>query len=518
MLIIGLLAVTCAEAFLRIGRAAIMGWVGTRFVHRLGVGALDSILDADILSFSKEAMGGYLERFQSIEALREFYSGQSALVVVDLPFVAVYLALIAVIAGWLVAIPIVLLGVAILLAVVMGRWLRTAIADRTKTDDQRNNFIIEALTGVHTVKSMALEPQMQRRYERLQGTSAEKIARLSTITSINQGLGNMLSQISMVAVVSIGSLYVITGDLTMGALAATTMLTGRTIQPVTRAMSIWTQYQRTRLSYERLGGILDLPSDIPVGAKKISALRGAIALENVGFTFPGSDKPLFSNVNLSIEQGETIGIIGDNGVGKSTLLMLLAGILKPTTGRILYDGRDVAGIDPRSLAREIGFMPQRAAVFGGTLLENLTMFRRGDAIEEAVEIVNGVGLHSFVTSMPQGLDTRLAESVVETLPDGVKQRIGVVRALIGSPPVILFDDANAGLDYAADTALRGLLADIRGRQTMVLVSFRPSLQRLCDKVWRLTDEGLTPVKLPDNPAAQPVAQPSVHQRPNTVAA
>lgn len=506
ILVLGLLGVTLAEAFLRIGRSAIMGWVGARFVHRLGVGALDAILDSDILAFSKQAVGGYLDRLQAIEALREFYSGQSALVVVDLPFVAVFLGLIALISGWMVLIPIALLLVAVGLAWAMGHWLRGAIAARTQTDDQRNNFIIEALTGIHTIKSMALEPQMQRRYERLQGRSAERVANLSTITSINQGVGNVLSQVSMVAVVSIGCFSVIDGTLTMGALAATTMLTGRAIQPVTRAMSIWTQYQRTRMSHERLSGILDLPSDIPVGAKPVSGLRGAIRLENVGFQFPGSSEPLFSGVNLEIEPGQTVGIVGSNGVGKSTLLLLIAGILRPTEGRILFDGRDAAGIDPRSLGEHIGFMPQQAALFGGTLLENLTMFRRGPEIQEAIEIVRKVGLGDFVTGLPRGLDTRLAESVVESLPDGVKQRIGVVRALVGSPPVILFDDANAGLDYGADAALRALLTEIRGRQTMVLVSFRPSIQRLSDQIWALTPTGLKRAELPVVPPVKPAAE------------
>lgn len=499
ILMFGLLTITLAEAFLRIGRSAIMGWIGAKFVHRLGVGALDAILDADILAFSKQAVGGYIDRFQGMEALREFYTGQSALVVVDLPLVVVYLALIALIAGWLVFIPIGLLVTAIALAWIMGRWLRSAITARTQTDDQRNNFVIEALTGIHTVKSMALEPQMLRRYERLQGKAAERVAHLSAITSINQGIGNLLSQASMVAVVSVGCFLVIDGTLSMGALAATTMLTGRTIQPVARAMSIWTQYQRTRLSHDRLAGILELPTDVPTGAQKIGGLRGAVALEDVSFSYPGADEPLFSNVNLTIEPNRTIGIVGDNSVGKSTLLLMMAGVLKPTEGRILFDGRDGSGIDPRCIAEHVGFMPQRVALFGGTLLENLTMFRRGSAIDEAIEIVHRIGLSGFVTGLPRGLDTPLAESAVETLPDGVKQRIGVVRALIGAPPVLLFDDANAGLDYGADASLRALLSDIKGRQTMVIVSFRPSLLRLCDEVWRLTAEGLSPVeKAPEN--------------------
>lgn len=521
ILMFGLLTITLAEAFLRIGRSAIMGWIGAKFVHRLGVGALDAILDADVLAFSKQAVGGYLDRFQGMEALREFYSGQSALVVVDLPLVVVYLALIALIAGWLVFIPIGLLVTAIALAWIMGRWLRSAISARTQTDDQRNNFVIEALTGIHTVKSMALEPQMLRRYERLQGKAAERVAHLSAITSINQGIGNLLSQASMVAVVSVGCFLVIDGTLSMGALAATTMLTGRTIQPVARAMSIWTQFQRTQLAHDRLAGILELPSDVPAGGQKIGGLRGSIALEDVSFSYPGTDKPLFANVNLAIEPNRTVGIVGDNSVGKSTLLLMMAGVLKPTEGRILFDGRDASGIDPRSIGEHIGFMPQRVAVFGGTLLENLTMFRRGPAIDEAIEIVDQVGLSDFVTGLPRGLDTPLAESAVESLPDGVKQRIGVVRALIGAPPVILFDDANAGLDYAADACLRSLLDDIKGRQTMVIVSFRPSLLRLCDEVWRLTADGLSPVERAANQPPQTGAAPVASPAPgavNTVAA
>ncbi len=505
-LILGLCGVVVAEAALRIGRSYIMSWTGAQFEHATATEAFDRIVSADVATFEREEPGSYLDRLQGLDGLREYYSGQAALVLVDLPYVFLYIGLIWFIAGWLVIIPLILLAVFTGFAMLVGRSMREAMRRRSETDERRYNFIIEALSGIHTIKSMAMEPVMQRRYERLQSQSAEAVFDLTRISAISQGLGSTFGQIAMVAIVCAGSFLVIDNTLTIGALAASTMLAGRALQPILRSMGLWTQFQGVRLARQRLEHVFSLPTEgaVPAAPASVTAapdFEGKIELQNVSFQFAEGQPLLLDDVSLKIEPGEAIGLTGDNGTGKSTVLSLIMGLLRPTTGRILIDDRDVAEMDPLSLRAQIGYMPQKGGLFRGTLLDNLTMFRDGEAIERAIDLSRAIGLEDVITRLPRGLDTRLGETSVETLPDGVRQRIVIVRALVGLPPIVLFDNASASLDQASDRRLSTVLERYRGARTLVIVSHRPSLLRLCDRCYRIADGKLNPFEL--TPSAPP---------------
>ncbi len=511
IMVIGLCGVVLVEAALRVGRSYIMIWIGARFEHTGAVAAFDRILKADIGRFEREEAGTYVARLQGMDALREFYSGQAALVLVDLPFVAIYIGVIWFIAGWLVVIPVALLVCFAVLSLTIGARLRTAVKRRSQTDERRHNFIIETLSGVHTVKSMAMEPLMIRRHERLQAQSADAVYELSRLNSLSQGLGGAFSQIAMVAIVSIGSLSVIANTLTIGALAATILLTGRALQPVLRAMGLWTQFQGIRLARQRIDEIYALPLEDttasepngPSGSRS-PTLIGAMTLDAVSFRYRDDGPSILDNVSLVIRSGEAIGITGDNGTGKSTIVNLMSGICRPSQGRVLIDDRDMTTMDPVALRAQIGHMPQSGALFRGTLLDNLTMFREGDVVERAIDLAQALGLDEVITRMPRGLDTRLGETTVDTLPDGVKQRIIMVRALVDQPQIILFDNANAALDQQSDQRLGILLQRYRGSRTMVIASHRPSLLRMCDRCYRVIDGQLHQIDIPR--AALPQAE------------
>ena len=507
VLMLMLAGVVVLEAVLRVLRSYIMSWSGARFEHQLGTDAFTRMLRADVVRFEMEAPGAYLDKLQGIDSLREYYSGQAAATVVDTPFILLFLILIWMIGGNLVLIPIGLLVVFVAVSWWIGQRLHAAIERRASMDDRRYNFMIEALSSVHTVKSMAMEPLMLRRYERLQAQSAESVVEMSQLASMSQGLSQAFGQISMAAVVSVGCLGVVDNTLTVGALAASTMLTGRALQPTLRAMAMWNQYQSIRLARRRMGEILALPEEAPGQRSDPDTLTGRIRVEGVAFQYAQAGEPVLDGVDLDVGVGEAVGITGDNGVGKSTLLAVMAGLLRPTRGRVLVDGQDLADVDPAALRRQIAFMPQSGSLFQGTLLDNLTMFRDDESVEQAIDIAEQLGLDDVITRMPRGLETRLGDSAVETIPDGVRQRIVMVRALVGQPPVILFDDANAALDQQSDAALRGLLARLKGSRTMVIVSHRPSLLRLCDRLYRIADGRLSACAVPEYAAPIPGPTP-----------
>jgi ATP-binding cassette subfamily C protein LapB len=497
-LAIGLCAALVLDAALRAAQSNVASWLAAKYEHGTGLAAFDHLLGADIAAFEEVSTGVHVDRMQSVDVLREFYSSQAGLILVDLPFIAVFLGLTWFIAGSLVLVPLVLVLLFGLLSLILGARLRGALARRYDTDDRRYDFVVEALRGMHTVKSMAMEAMMVRRYERLQGRSAASVAELSRLGSISQGASFAFSQIAMAAVVAVGSLPVIEGRLTIGALAAATMLTGRALQPVQRTVGLWAQYQGVRLARAKLAAVMAIPGERPAPPAALARppLAGQIELRDVVFRHPGAAGAVLDGVSLVIEPGETIGITGENGSGKSTLLALIQGLLRPTAGAVLLDGHDMAGLDPAWVRSQIGYMPQNGCLFQGSMLENLTMFEEGERVGQAIELSRSLGLDEVVTRLSRGLDTRLGDAVVEPLPESVRQRIAMVRALAGLPPIVLFDGANAALDQESDLTLRSLLERYRGSRTMVLASLRPSLLSLADRCYRLGGGRLVRIPVP----------------------
>ncbi|WP_083218732.1 peptidase domain-containing ABC transporter [Candidatus Thiodiazotropha endoloripes] len=486
-LMIGMLGVVVLEALLRIFRSAILAWSGARFEHRESMDAMHRVLHTDTLVFNRETSGDYLTRLQSVEEINQFYSGQSMLLLMDFPFVVLFLSLIWFISGELVQIPILLLTIFALISIMLGRQLHNALKARNTTDSRRQNFLIEVLSGIHTVKSMAMEALMLRRYERLQAQSAESIRKLAHINSVVQGFGSTFSQVAMVSFVSFGSLSVISGDLTVGALAAGTMLTGRVLQPGLKAMGLWTQFQSVRLSLDRRQEIDRMPAEISGEYDGPEPLHGDIKVEGIHFRYPGQEQWLLEDLSLEVPAGGSVGITGNNGTGKSTLISIMTGFMHPQQGEVLLDSRNIKTYRQEFLRQQIGFMPQHGMLYEGTILENMTLFREGEAIDQAMELSRELGLGEIIARMPDGLDTQIGGSAVNSLSEGVRQKIVMVRSLIGHPNIILFDDANANFDIKNDAKLMALIKKMKGSRTLVIVSHRPSFLRICDKQFELRD-------------------------------
>jgi ATP-binding cassette subfamily C protein LapB len=506
-----LIGVAILEGFLRISRAVLLSWRGFKFEYEYAMKALTHLLHADMVSFDSQPKGAYLDKMQALEQVREFFHGQSILMLVDLPFVVVFLWLIWLFAGQMVLIPLTVIGIFLLVSLVSARALRRALEARSENDERRQNFLIESLQGIHALKSMAVESQMQRRYERLQGQSANSVYILARVNSVIQGLGVTFSQAVMVSFLGIGAIFALQGAISIGALAAGTMLAGRVLQPALKAMGLWTHFQSVRLARQKFDELLEMPSEAVEQRAERIELGGAIELVDVHFRHPGDDTELISGASICVEPGSAVGITGNNGVGKSTLLDLIMGFVRPCQGRILLDGRDLEELDRSSVRAQIGLVPQRGVLFGGTLLENMTLFREGDAVDQAIALARKLGLDHTITRLSEGLDTHVGGGMVDALSAGFRQRIIMVRALVGDPKIVLFDDANAAFDSRNDALLVDLLKELKGNRTLLIVSHRPSILRLCDRVLTLEDGHLTTVendtskKIPASPSDTRVA-------------
>lgn len=497
------------EALLRVGRSYVGGWMGARFEHLTSCNTMERLLRANITDFEKRGAGAYLERLNGLGALREFYSGPVAGAVFDLPFVILYLGVIAYLAGPLVLVPVVLIVLFAATAMTLGK-LRNVLESRMLADDRRFGFIIEILGGIHTVKGLGLEEQMLRRYERLQESSTDADYQVARHKGAALGLGALISGLAVFGVAGFGAVQVIDGTLTVGGLLASIVLAGRALNPLEDVAGFWTRFQDTRLVRDRLGELLTLPGEKPTGLIELPPIQGALNFQDLSFSYgkgkDGEDlPPVFKNVNLRIEPGQTVGVVGASASGKTTLLYLMMGVLKPTHGTARVDGYDLRECDPTNVRHQVAYLPQEAVIFKGTVLENLTMFR-DDRANDALDIAKLLGLDNAVAGFPQGYDTPVGEGVDDKLPRGTRQRIAIARALADKPRVLLFDEANSFIDGAGDALLRDLLVRLKGKVTLVMVTQRPSMLRLADRILEIRGDELFEHDLQQQPAESPAPE------------
>lgn len=488
VLTLGVLAALGLEFVLRVLRARIMSAEGARYDHKESCNTLARLLATDVNTFRKVTPGQHAERFQAIQSVRNFYCQAGALLA-DVPFVFLYVAMIGLIAGWMAALPLMLFAGLCALGIGLARQLTVETGRREQTDIKRHNFLVESISGIATVKSLGLEAVMQRRHERLQEEAADAFGAIARMTGQTQSVAGELAQAASVLTVSIGAIAVVSGALTIGGLAATTILTGRFLQPVLKGLGLWARYPFIRLAEEKLRRVRELDPQMS-GDRPLPRRRGTFTLENVSFRYEGAAKNVVDGVTLELPPYSYIGITGSTASGRTTLLKLMNGLLTPTEGSIRYDGVPLCLHLPRDLRRQIALMPTSPTIYAGTLLENLTMFEDGPVKRRALALCRVLGLEEYVASLSRGLETPLSGGG-ET-PLGIAQRISIVRALAHSPRVILFDTANAALDLDADKRLLQFFARQKRRRAAVFVTDRPSYLNLCDTVYHMADGKLAP--------------------------
>lgn len=516
LLIAGLAMVLALDAMLRITRHYLINWWAAKFGHTVGVWSFSRLINTDLSSFEADATGTQLRRFGAVEVLRDFYSGQALVALIDLPFVFLFLGLIAMIGGPLVAVPIAALLLAGFTISYAGHKLGTSLSERQETDDRRYSFLIEVLSGIQTVKGLGMEMLLARRHERLQESSSAGTCQSTERAIMIQSLGELFGQLTIGGVAVFGSLMVLDGGMTMGALAACMLLGGRTMQPMIGAINAWKQFQSAMLAQSHLREVAEIDSVEMSEGKELQEFSGAIELRSLSFRYPGAEHNVFENIDLKIEPGETIAISGNTGGGKSTLLLCIMGILQPQNGAVLFDGHDRKALSRATLRNKLAYLPEQAELFDGNILDNLTAFQPERYFDEAVALSSALGLGKVFAHLPDGLETRVDDGGSNILPRGIRQQIAVVRAIVGNPRVVLFDEANAALDVQSDKRLIDLLSARLKACTTILVTHRPSVARLADRCFELRDGGLYEIPHPSQTSAL-VSKPTNPELPPTAA-
>ena len=495
VLAIGVTLAILFETILRIARSYATGWAGMMYEYSMAANAMRYYINADPSKLKSEGAGKQIQNLGAFSKLRDFYSGQTLTTLVDIPFAFVFLLLISYLAGELVYVPLTLIVIFTIISWFMGNRLMKALQVQDENDDKRYNFIIETLQGIHSIKSYGIEAVFKRRYERLEEDSSLSNYNTSLISTEGYTFGVLFNEIIVISVVTFGAPMVIDSTITTGALIATVLLSGRLMQPIQKALFLWTQFQDYRIAYAKAEDMFSIHQIERSKAQEGRNIRGSVQLKNISFGY--DKKIIFSNINLDLKLPIIIAIHGPNNAGKSTLLRLIAGISEPSSGEVLIDGINASRIISEDLVHHVGLIESENTMFQGTIMENLTAFDEKKE-EQAMELIKLLHIDKEVALLPQGYETKINDGFADTIAPGVKQRIAIARVLLHKPKIILFNNADKGLDREGYNYLVKLLTMLKGKVTMIVITEDQNISKLADRSYLLKGGKLTEIQAEDS--------------------
>jgi ATP-binding cassette, subfamily B, bacterial HlyB/CyaB len=495
VLIIGLVAISTFELLLGIFRTYLFAHTTNRIDVELGARLFRHLLALPIAYFQARRVGDSVARVRELENIRNFLTGSALTLVIDLFFTFVFLAVMlfySLLLTWVV-----LASFPFYIAISAGATplFRRRLDEKFQRGAENQAFLVESVTGVETLKSMAVEPQMQRRWEeQLAGYVAASFRVISLSNAASQGV-QFVNKLVMAAILYFGAMLVIDGDLSVGELVAFNMLAGRVSAPVLRLAQMWQDFHQARLSVARLGDILNTPAEptYSPGRAALPAIRGDVMFEHVTFRYRIDGPEILRDITLSVPAGQLVGIVGPSGSGKSTLTKLLQRLYAPEGGRVLVDSTDIAQVDPTWLRRQMGVVLQENVLFNRSVRDNIALADPGAAMQRIIAAAQLAGAHEFILELPEGYDSVVGERG-SSLSGGQRQRIAIARALFADPRILIFDEATSALDYESERVIQQNMRRIAEGRTVFIVAHRLSALRLTDRIvtierGRLVEDG-----------------------------
>ncbi len=483
MLALGMAAALLFEAGLAGTRAWLFTHTTSRVDVELGAKLYRHVLSLPLAYFESRRVGDTVARVRELETIREFLTSSAVTLVIDLFFTIIFLVVMAFYSLWLLIVVLVSLVAYVLISVVLTPLLHQRIEERFRRGAETQAFLVESVTGVGTLKSAAVEPQMQRRWETLLAGYVRSGFRAAFVGIWGGQAIQLVNKICMLLILFFGARLAIEGQMTVGELVAFNMFAGRVAEPVLRLAQLWQQFQEARVGVARLGDILNAPSERTHSPSRsaLPPIVGSVAFDQVSFRYRPDGPEVLRSVSLRVEPGEMLGIVGPSGSGKSTLTKLVQRLYTPERGRVLVDGVDLALVDPAWLRRQIGVVLQENVLFNRTVRENIALADPGAPMEEIVAAAKLAGAHEFILELPEGYDTEIEERGAN-LSGGQRQRIAIARALVTDPRIIIFDEATSALDAESESVIQRNLADIAKGRTVLIIAHRLSAIRQCSRI------------------------------------
>ncbi|OGB31385.1 MAG: ABC transporter [Burkholderiales bacterium RIFCSPLOWO2_12_FULL_61_40] len=500
VLTIGVLLMMVFDTVLRVLRAYILDTAGKRIDVTLSANIMGRVLGLRMAD-RPASVGSFAANLRAFESVRDFVASASITTLVDIPFVLVFLGVIAWISPWLM-IPVVLCIVCLLVAsMVVQQKMQELVEVTQRASAQRNATLVESLVGIETIKFMVAESSFQRKWEHSTVFLAQTGTQLKLLSSVIMNMAQTLQQLVSVGVLVVGVYLLMDNQISMGAIIAASMLAGRAMAPFGQVAGLLMQFHHAKNGLASIATHMQTQPERADDAPFLhrEGFQGTIEFKNVSFTYPGQQQAVLSRVSFKIHAGERVAFIGRVGSGKSTLQRLILGLHQPSEGAILIDGIDLRQIDPAELRRAAGFVSQDVSLFYGTLKENIALgapFADDQDIIAAAEIA---GVTEFANRHPRGFDMSIGERG-ESLSGGQRQAVGIARAVLNDSPILLLDEPSSAMDHQSEDLLKARLRRFTTGKTVVLVTHRTSLLELVDRLI-VVDNGQI---MADGPKAQVV--------------
>jgi len=483
LLIIAFSAIAIFETILGALRTYVFAHTTNRIDVELGARLFRHLLALPIAYFQARRVGDSVARVRELESIRNFLTGSALTLVIDLFFTIVFIAVMFVYSSLLTWIIIASFPFYIAVSAVATPIFRKRLDEKFKRGAENQAFLVEAVTGVETLKSMAVEPQMQRRWEeQLAGyvTASFRVTNLGNVAS--QGV-QLVSKLATALTLYFGARLVIEGNLSVGELVAFNMLSGRVSQPVLRLAQIWQDFHQARLSVARLGDILNTPAEQTYNASRsiLPAVIGSVRFEHVTFRYRVDGSEVLHDIDFDVPAGQIVGIVGPSGSGKSTVAKLVQRLYVPESGKVLVDGIDLAVVDPAWLRRQIGVVLQENVLFNASVRANIALADPAMSMERVIAAATLAGAHDFILELPEGYDTIVGERG-SSLSGGQRQRIAIARALVGNPRILIFDEATSSLDYESEQTIQNNMRRIVEGRTALIIAHRLSTVRRANRI------------------------------------
>ena len=478
---VGLLVVSIFEVALSGLRTYVFSHTTSRIDVELGARLFRHLLNLPLAYFQARRVGDTVARVRELENIRSFLTGNAITLVLDLLFSGVFIAVMLCYSGWLTLVVVISLPCYLLLSLLITPLLRARLNEKFNRGAENQAFLVEAINGIDTLKAMAVEPQITRRWDNQLAAYVSAGFRTTALATIAHEGVSLVGKLVTVVTLWMGARLVIGGDLTVGQLIAFNMLAGRVATPVMRLAQLWTDFQQTGISVQRLGDILNTRSELVTNRSTLPPLTGRIELDQVTFRYRPDAPEVLRGVSLIIEPGEVIGIVGRSGSGKSTLTKLVQRLYLPERGRVLVDGMDLAMADTSSLRRQIGVVLQENMLFNRSIRENIALSDPGLPIEAVMQAAKLAGAHEFILELTEGYDTMVGEHGA-TLSGGQRQRIAIARALITNPRILIFDEATSALDYESERIIQHNMKAICQGRTVLIIAHRLSAVRDANRI------------------------------------
>jgi ATP-binding cassette, subfamily C, bacterial LapB len=500
VLSIGVLLMMGFDMGLRVLRAYILDTAGKRIDVTLSSKIMERVLGLRMAD-RPASVGSFAANLRAFEAVRDFVASASITTLVDLPFVLVFLLVIAWISPWLLIPPLVCIVLLLTVSLVVQQKMQELVEITQRATAQRNASLVESLVGIETIKFMVAESAFQRKWEQSTVFLAQEGSKLKLLSSATMNVAQALQQLVTVTTVITGVYLLLANQISMGGIIAASMLAGRAMAPFGQVAGLLMQYHGAKSGLASVDQHMKTQPERADDAAFLhrTSFQGTIEFKNVSFTYPGQQQAVLTHASFKIHAGEKVAFIGRVGSGKSTIQRLILGLHQPTEGAILIDGIDLRQIDPAELRRAAGFVSQDVALFYGTLKENIALGAPFADDQDVIAAAEIAGVTEFANRHPRGFDMPIGERG-ESLSGGQRQAVGIARAVLNDSPILLLDEPSSAMDHQSEDLLKARLRRFTTGKTVVLVTHRTSLLELVDRLI-VIDNGQI---MADGPKAQVV--------------